>query len=239
MKTIGKIIYNSYSEEVNETVDAFIAEAEKHDFSADSYLSGVLATLKKENARLTTAIRASKASSEKSYFDEQRDLAGKGLFFCANAACLLPNEEVLKPALVIQKLLDRYTPSIFKANYDKETAFINSLLEDLAALETEVNAVPQLGLHVEHLKQTQNNFIKARNQYTDAKIEEKTLLSAYQQRQVVRKWMNDKVIPYLNLMDTFNAEVYGTVVAKCAELVAENNIRVKRRLAASAKTDEA
>ncbi len=238
METITKMDHRSHNEEVNETVGAFVTEAEKYDFTADVYLEGVIASLKQENSLLTTAIKANMASSQKSNFDEQRYFAGRGLFFCTNAACLLPDERIVKAANLVRRVLDKYTTSIFRVSYAKETAFINSLIEDLEVLATEIDKVPQLGLHIDNLKQRQSDFIAAKDQYIDAKIEGKAVLSAYRQKNIVRKLMNDKLIPYLNLMSTFNPTTYGAITIKCAEIVGENNKYVKRRQTSSSEDEK-
>ncbi len=229
MTAIQKIHSRSRNAEVNETAEGLIINFEKHDFSADAYLSELFPKLKQENQALTTAIKASGVSSRQSFCDEERDRAGKALFLCVNAACELPDENISQAAQSVNKILDKYTPAIFRTGYDEETTLVRSLLEELNSLNAEVTAVPQLALHVDHLKQRQADFDVAKDEYVKAQVNEKTSRSASKLKTEIVNLLNKNIIPYLNTMNKVNSAVYGNFALVCAELIERNNQRVKRR----------
>ncbi len=238
MTTISKINAISRNAEVNEVAEAFIVAFGKQDFSADHYLTEVFASLRQGNAELTTAIKASGAISRQNLCDEERDRAGRALFLCTNAACELPDPAIAQSAAAVSTVLDKYGLSMFRSSYDEETTLIRSLLEELGELADEVQAVPQLLLHLNHLKQRQDDFDKAKEEYVKSQAEGKAIRSASKVRVEIMDLLNKNLIPYLNTMNKVTPAVYGSFVALCAELATRNNQRVKRRQAAVTEDQE-
>ncbi len=229
MLTISNISTRSRNAEVNETAASILAEFKKGDFSADDYLTTLCTEAEDENEELTLAIAATRASSQQGTADEGRDTAASGLFWCAEAAEVLPDTVISNAARAVNEQLEKYTMSILRLSYDEETSMIRSLLKDLEAIDEDVKKVPQLELHVEHLKQCQIAFDKAKDSYVEAQKAGKLTRSAHKIKVAVLELVNGKIIPYLNTMAQVNPEAYSSFADTCAELVGRNNQRVNRR----------
>lgn len=235
---ISKLKHSMRAAAVN-TLTARIVEMYRTNgaLAADPFLANTVNRAEARNIDLTTAIRQDKVLSVIEEADLRRDAPGRALFHFSRAYLLL--EDFATPAARYAEVLGKYGTRIFDAAQDEETAYIDSLLNDLAAADMSgvVSALPGVQKAVESLRSAQEMYKQAKAEYAQALVSEAARSTASDIRKEIVALLNTTLFPYVDALALSNPGVYGTFAEAIDRLVDEANALVARRAAMKAKPD--
>ncbi len=199
----------------------------------DEFLCGAFAELEALSARLTTAIRQDTVSSRLDEKDAARDSAVRDLGTLIQGYTAIPVAEKKAAAQKLDAVLSKYGKKIVNETYASESSLIESLLEDLGALEAETTLLEGVAALVAGLRTAQDEFNAANDDFTAAKGARSE--SASQVKKELVALVNLKIVPYLSAVGVSDA--YKDFAAKVeAEIVRANNA-ADRRVASGTKED--
>ena len=228
---IPKIIPQSRNGEVADVLDSTISAYKASTLATDPYLVAIFAELQPKSPLMIAAIERSKAESQLEAADIFRDDKIRGLFYCVQSA-LYNNEADLKAAAQkVDKLLRKYGLEVIYDSYVEESTLVKSLLNDLAdpSLTEDIALIPGCASAIAQLKDAQDAFSTLSDSFEKVKSVEKQQKSASQLKKEIVNLINQKLVKYLNGMQAVNDTEYGTLVNHIAQIIADNNSRVKRR----------
>ncbi len=199
----------------------------------DEFLCGAFAELEALSARLTTAIRQDTVSSRLDEKDAARDSAVRDLGTLIQGYTAIPVADKKAAAQKLDAVLSKYGKKIVNETYASESSLIESLLEDLGALEAETTLLEGVAALVAGLRTAQDEFNAANDDFTAAKGARSE--SASQVKKELVALVNLKIVPYLSAVGVSDA--YKDFAAKVeAEIVRANNA-ADRRVASGKKED--
>ena len=191
----------------------------------DEFLCGAFAELEDLSARLTTAIRQDTADSRLDEKDAARDAAVRDLGTLIQGYTAIPVAEKKAAARRLDAVFSKYGKKIVNETYAAESSLIESLLEDLGALEAETTLLEGVAALVAGLRTAQDEFNAANDDFTAAKGARSE--SASQVKKELTSLVNLKIVPYLSAVDV--SDVYKDFAAKVeAEIVRANNAANRR-----------
>lgn len=199
----------------------------------DDFLSGAFAELAALSARLTTAIRQDTADSRLDEKDAARDAAVRDLGTLIQGYTAIPLAEKKAAARRLDAVFSKYGKKIVNENYAAESSLIESLLEDLGALETETKMLEGVAELVAGLRTAQDEFNAANDDFTAAKTARSA--SATQVKKELVALVNLKIVPYLGAVG--GAEAYRDFAAKAEAEIARANAASERRTATGKKKE--
>lgn len=191
----------------------------------DDFLSGAFAELASLSARLTTAIRQDTADSRLDEKDAARDAAVRDLGTLIQGYTAIPVAEKKAAARRLDAVFSKYGKRIVNETYATESSLIESLLEDLGALEAEARMLEGVAELVAGLRTAQDEFNAANDDFTAAKTARSA--SATQVKKELVALVNLKIVPYLGAVG--GAEPYRDFVAKAEAEIARANAASERR----------
>jgi len=230
---IEKILHRSYNGEVATVAEGILKTSDKNDWSSDNYLSGVLQRLITEQNKLSLAIKQDKATSALEYADENRDKPVSGLYNLVMGYRYHPDESISTAANTIHLVIDKYGLSnITEANYAQESALIESLLKDFEAdnAKTAIALLPGVAELIATIRTAQDNFTSSFLTYTEEKANNNGKQSATKIKAAVLKLINNELVIYLRAMSIAAPDTYGNFAAATAQIIADNNDKVRRRI---------
>ena len=199
----------------------------------DDFLSGAFAELEALSARLTTAIRQDTVSSRLDEKDTARDAAVRDLGTLIQGYTAIPVAEKKAAAQKLDAVFSKYGKKIVNETYAAESSLIESLLEDLGALEADMKTLEGVAELAAVLRKAQDEFNAANDDFVAAKGARSE--SATQVKKDLVALVNLKIVPYLSAVSASDA--YKDFAAKVeAEIVRANNAAERR--AASGKNEE-
>ncbi len=191
----------------------------------DDFLSGAFAELEALSARLTTAIRQDALDSRLDEKDAARDGAVRDLGTLIQGYTAIPLAEKKAAALRLDAAFSKYGKKIVNENYASESSLIESLLEDMGALEAETKVLEGVAELVATLRKAQDEFNAANDEFMATRSERGE--SASQVKKELVALVNLKIVPYLGAVG--GAEAYKDFAAKAeAEIVRANNASERR-----------
>ena len=118
-----------------------------------------------------------------------------------------------------------------RESYSSESSLINSLLGDYTKPKAlaAIALVPQCTEYIAALQAAQSDFESTRLSFEEARGEEGTLENATALKKEVLAIINDKLVPYLNVMEQLDDATYGAYARTLAEIIAANNEVLKKR----------
>ena len=184
------------------------------------------------SARLTEANKRIKVSSGLGEADAARDEASAALFSLVNAYAVFPLAETREKGLLVKAVTDNYT-GITKQKYAVQSAWTESLLKDLAAesLADAIAALPGLTQQIAALAAAEADFKEKNAGAVDVKAESSS--SATDIRKELLACINDKLIPYLNVVALVDEATYGDFAQKIAIEADRANASIARRAKSS------
>ncbi|MFV0505272.1 MAG: DUF6261 family protein [Bacteroidales bacterium] len=233
MVNIPKINKASTNGEVDATTKAINVALAKNDWSFDAFLTGIITTLIALYENLNEAIKRGKAESELEEKDMTRDKALSELFNLVKGFASISGTAG-DGARVVMAILDKYGLSkTARANYANESAYINSMLTDLKVAEIAaiIGGLPFVQDAILKLEHSQNEFEQAHNDYMVAMATDSTKNSATAIKGEVMKVINEDLVDYLKTMSKVNPDTYAPTSTEIAEIITDNNTRVKNRKA--------
>lgn len=191
----------------------------------DEFLCGAFAELEALSARLTTAIRQDTADSRLDEKDAARDAAVRDLGTLIQGYTAIPVAEKKAAAQRLDAVFSKYGKKIVNETYAAESSLIESLLEDLGALEAETTLLEGVAALVAGLRTAQDEFNAANDDFTAAKTARSE--SATQVKKELTALVNLKIVPYLGAVG--GAAAYKEFAAQAeAEIVHANNAAERR-----------
>lgn len=235
---ISKVKTNMRAAAVN-TLTARIIEMYRTNgaLAADPFLANTVNRVEVRNIDLTTAIRQDKVLSALEEADLRRDAPGRALFHFSRAYLLLDDFATSAPRYA--EVLGKYGARIFDAAQDEETAYIDSLLQDLKAPEMSgvVSALPGVEKAVERLREAQEAYKRSKAQYAQTVAGEAARSTASEIRKEIVALLNTTLFPYVDALMLSNPGVYGAFAEAIDLLVDEANALIARRATIKAKPD--
>ncbi len=228
---IDKLIYQSRTTEVDAASTNMNAVFKENDWSADTHLSSIFASLETEATRLNTAIRRSKAESELDEKDEIRDEKLRAFHYLVVGFMHHPDPAIKSAAEIIETVFDKYGLSLTGESYATESSLINSLISDLGNPDLQASIVLLSGCAqiIENIKTAQENFAQTHIAYEAEKAEEGTLENASTIKKEVVSIINNRLVVYLRAMEQVDEATYGEFARTLAQIIADNNQQVKKR----------
>ncbi len=193
--------------------------------ASDAMLKGIMADIEAQSARLTTAIRRDAVSSTLEEADTVRDEAVRLLGMLVEGYTAIPFEAQQKAAESLKAAFDKYGKKITGESYANESSLIESLLEDFAALSAEQEALPGVGERVKSLRDAQDAFNKANDEYAVAKSDKGESATAV--KKVLAATLNDRFVPYLTVAASL--ETHKSFTAQAEAEIKKLNDTVARR----------
>ena len=228
---ISKIDSRSRNADVSTTADTMYNALSPRDFTADPYLTTQIAALMGNNELMKQALNESAQTSLLAPKDEKRDVSLRVIYYEVQAKTLWPVETIKNAALTVMDVLDNYGIETVGLSYAEESANINALLEDFKKEEV-ASAIQELqGLDtlLNQLKKDQQDFESAYLQAVDQKLENKRLASATSLNKLLCKQINDGLVVYLNAMSLAQPATYKACAEVVAEIIDQNNRKVRNR----------
>jgi len=191
----------------------------------DEFLSAAFAELENLSARLTTAIKQDAVSSRLDEMDLARDCAVRDLGTLIQGYTAIPFEEKRAAARKLDAAFSKYGKKIVNESYASESSLIESLLEDLGALEAEMKTLEGVAELVGSLRKAQDEFNAANDDFMAAKTSRGD--SASQVKKDLVLLLNEKIVQYLGAVS--GAEAYKDFAAKAETEIVRANGTVERR----------
>ncbi len=197
----------------------------------DTTIVGMIEELGALIAELTSVMHGVKPESILEESDERRDDVLRALFYLTRGLTFHPTPAVSNAAQKVFALLAHYGLSITRESYDIETALVNALLEGMSSEEMEEAAAALTGVEqlLANLQTTQQAFEAASLAYSQSKAEDKEQRSGTAIKKDVLKLINEKLLPYLEVMTMVNSAAFEPFATTVATLIDESNSGVKRR----------
>jgi len=230
--SIEKLMYKSYNGEVASVAQAILQTSANNDWSADAYLSSLLDLLGTKEDLLTSGIKRNKIASILDEKDDIRDNHLRSLFHLINGYLHYPAEDVSTAAGAVSSILNKYGLSeTIEENYAQESSLVESLIKDLEAPETQatIAKLPGISVCIDGLKTAQADFTTTFVTYAEMKAKLGSKDSATKIKTGVLKLINDDLVNYLRAMSKAMPEVYSDFSAATAQIIADNNDKVKKR----------
>lgn len=169
--------------------------------SSDEFLSEILKEIETLSAKITTAILQDKIVSSLDSVDKVRNETLKNFYALVNGYIAIPIEEKKEAALPIKLIADKYFKAgIVSTTYVSKSSMIESMLEELSKEEMvkNISVLEGLSQSVDKIREAQNAFIQANDDYIKATTNRGAPASSY--KAPLLSCINTKLIPYLNAM---------------------------------------
>lgn len=167
----------------------------------DAFLKDAFSELETLSAQITTAILQDKTVSRLDEADAERDEALRSLGAVLSGYAAFPIAEKKTAGIFLKAIYDKYIKAgIIKATYNAESSMIESLLEDFSGAESLANIEKLDGIEtlVANIRSAQDSFTTANDEYVKSSASKGT--SATSLKKPLLSVINDKIVPYLNLM---------------------------------------
>lgn len=196
--------------------------------ASDEYLHEVMAEIEELSARITTAIKSDRIASTLETADTRRDEGIRSLGTLLNGYAVFPAEDRKAAAERLLTTFGKYK-GITAESYANKSSLIESMLEDFSVegMSEAVNALDGVSSLLTNIRDAQNAFIRANDEFTIANATRSESASAI--KKPLLSAINDKLVPYLTAMALANAAVYGDFSTKAAAEIERVNIAVAKR----------
>ncbi|WP_163708945.1 DUF6261 family protein [Mangrovibacterium lignilyticum] len=194
-------------------------------------LAAIFGEIDPKNQELTSAIKRQKAESDLEVKDEQRDADHHALYHLLYGATFNPDAVVKAAALQVFSVLEYYGLSVTDENYDTETSYLNSLLEDLGKADLQVSIAAIVGCSdlIDALQASQDTFDAAKLAFQQEQAQEGQLQSATAIKRALIPLLNNKLVTFLNGMLVADEATYGEYAATVNQIIEATNETVKKR----------
>lgn len=200
---------------------------ENGSLSKDANLSAMMSEVESLSAKLTTAIKADKATSTLDEADIARDEVVRNIADALSGYAAIPIAAKKTAAQNLLKIFGKYGKQMTSKNYAEESSLIESLLEDFSSAEakTDIEALDGIADLVSSLRTAQDNFNKAGDSYTSAKTGRGESATAV--KKSLLDVMNNRLVPYLTAVAVLPD--YKDFAAKVASEIDKANAAVGAR----------
>ncbi len=228
---IAKIIAHSRTTEIDAVCSRIIPAFESSNLKKDTYLDAINSRLKLLSVKLNEAVKRIKSESELEDKDHARDEDIRIFFYLINGLVHHPDEEIKNAANKVQSVFNNYGLEMISKSYGIETSLINSLLVELSKPEIveNINLLSGAAECIENIKSSQNDFETSYLEFEKEKAKGVEKDTASDIKKEAIQVINGVLIPYLNGMVAVNKDVYGEFAQVISQIIATNNLNVKKR----------
>ncbi|BAX81905.1 hypothetical protein [Labilibaculum antarcticum] len=229
--------------EVSSAVTNLLIAFAKGDWSNDAVLTTLLGFLGTENVVLTKGLQLTKASIHSKDLHEMDELADKAFvcvkkFLWANTYEL--DENKAKDARELWKVFDIHDMNMHRKSYKSQMIISKLLIVNLNEPELKQKMAGLTGVEslFDKFVKTSGNlriqFLETQNTVTGvAKV-----IAPSAQRRVVRKIVNEQLLPYLDAVVVAFPEKYAAICKLIHEYIMSANIKARSRKARNSKDAE-
>ena len=231
MTLLKKISTISRNGDTSTLLDLILKTFDKNDWSADTYVTPIIARTSANNIAMTEALKRLNAYSQLAEQDDVRDMAIRALFKLVEGYMYMPIAKIKEAALVLNNILENYSLSILNEDYAEESADIKSLLNDLSKPDILLAIAKLQGVAqtITSVDMAQKDFDNLALLQAEGESVKKDLASASQLKKASIAEINNNLVGYMNTMAKVNPAVYEATARTIAELIEKNNELVKRR----------
>ncbi|MGL4908614.1 MAG: DUF6261 family protein, partial [Bacteroidales bacterium] len=159
-----KLQLRSRTSEVDAISDRIVLLYKQKDY-ADAYLSNIMQSIESLSAQITTAIKRSKTLSELEDLDAIRDDHTRALSRIIEGYANFPEGEFKQIGIQLKTIFSKYSLSIVNVTYDSQSAYTESLLEDLSKISTETAKLAGITETIMQLTAANQDFVNKRVEY--------------------------------------------------------------------------
>jgi len=228
---LRKVIYDSRIAEVDALSGQIILIYDEADLSVDINLINIMDIVRSQKDDLETAIQQTDSESDLAEKDHGRDEKYRAVGHILQGAVYNPKEVIKDSAIPLLKIFDKYGMETVNKSYNEETSNITNIIEEYKTPEAQEKAakIPGFTTAIEELDESQDIFNKAVIKWQTDKGNDKAKVNASKEKKELMATLNKKFIPYLDVMNGINSELYGSFANSVAEIINDNNENVKRR----------
>jgi hypothetical protein len=223
--------YESRIAEVDAVADQIILAYDEVDLSVDTNLTNIMGVVRSDKDNLEIAIQQTDAESDLAEKDDVRDGKFRAVGYILQGAVYNPQASIKDAAVPLHKIYDKYGMDTVNKSYNEESSNITNIIEEYKTPESQENAakIPGFTKAIEELDESQDDFNKAVIKWQTDKGNDKAKVNASSEKKELMNCLNKKFIPYLDVMNGINSELYGSFANAVAEIINDNNENVKRR----------
>lgn len=192
----------------------------------DAYLKGLMTKITDLSAQITTAIKADKVLSELDEADSKRDDVLRAISSLLKGAVVSRNAEKKAAAEQLLTVFEKYK-GIVRESYSEESAHIESLLEDFGKSSAMVAKVDDLQGYLDDLRAAEDEFDRVNSVYLNSKTDKGA--SASSLKKPLLSAINDKLLPYLDVMVDADADKYSHFASNVEQAVEQANQLTSKR----------
>ncbi len=230
---IEKLSHRSYNGEVATVSEGIVKTSENYDWSTDTFLTKLLEKANTESQKLSIALMQDRAVSELESKDETRDKALRAIFNLTEGYLYHPEETISAAAQTVNSVFDKYgLTDLIEANYAQESALIESLLKDMEAeqVKAAIDQLPGIAVSITNVRTSQNDFTESFLAYAEEKAKITNKETATKLKLALVKLINNELVIYLRAMTIAAPDTYGDFAAATAQIIADNNEKVRKRI---------
>ena len=229
---IQKLNSKSRVSEVDAACMRIIGAYKNTSLSTDVHLAAMFSALEPLSDSLSASINRITAESNLEEKDEERDEPLRSLFYLVTGFLHHPDAAIRAAAEKVNAVIERYGMGITKESYAVESSLVTSMLKDLASpkMQEAIALLSGCAEIIAALEVAQTAFETARIAYEEEKADDSTELSASEIKVEVLELVNKKIIVYLRAMEVVDVETFGAFARTIAEIIADNNQAVRKRL---------
>lgn len=192
----------------------------------DAYLKGLMTKITDLSAQITSAIKADKVLSQLDEADSKRDDILRAISSLLKGAVVSRNAEKKAAAEQLLAVFEKYK-GIVGESYSEESAHIESLLEDFGKSGAMVEKVDDLQDYLDDLRTAQDEFDHVNVVYLNAKTDKGTTATSL--KKPLLSAINDKLLPYLDVMVDADADKYSHFASNVEQAVEKANELIGKR----------
>ncbi|AHW62174.1 hypothetical protein SAMN05444285_1355 [Draconibacterium orientale] len=237
---IQKLNSKSRVTEVDAACMRIIGAYQNTSLSTDVHLAAMFSALEPLSVSLSGSINRITAESNLEEKDEERDEPLRSLFYLVAGFLHHPDATIRAAAEKVNAVIERYGMGITKESYAVESSLVSSMLKDLAQpkLQDAIALLSGCAEIIAALQLAQTAFETARIAYEEEKADDSTQQSASEIKVEVLELVNKKIVVYLRAMEVVDVETFGAFARTVAEIIADNNQAVRKRLSKPEPVEE-
>lgn len=235
---ITKIYSTSRNTEVNSVCTNLSTAFHKTSLSSDTILAGFITKTEEKNASLSGAIKRLREKSKLFELDGTRDDCLRAVWFLVFGFTFHPDEAVSSAAKKVFAILENFGLQIINETYAIESAHIGAMLGQFATPDVQAATALLSGcaLLIDRLSVAETAFEQARVEFETIKGNEGAFANASLLGKELLTLINEQLCTYINGMLVSDEATYGEFARTVAQIIADNNTNVRRRL--TKKTEE-
>ena len=201
------------------------------ELSEDAFLKSVFEEMAALYERITTALKKTKVSTSLEEADSVRDTAVRELGNLLSGYASFPLAEKRAAAQTVLDVFNKYGKKIAHANYSEESAYIESLLIDVAQepAASAVKALDGVTELIAALRTAETAFKASHEEFAHVSAQNGQKDSAYLLKKPLLSLINDKLVVYLNTMQMVSSEKYAPFAQMVEQEIAKQNDSIIQR----------